>query len=191
MSKSMNVSSDSSNVSRLEKVYKDVIKNDLKKRLNLSNIMEVPKLSKIVLNIGVKEAVADSRILNSVMQTLDNIAGQKSVKTYAKKSIAGFKIREDMPIGVMVTLRRRKMYEFFDKLVNLALPRVRDFQGVPNKFDGKGNYNLGIKDWIIFPEVDSNQEKTFGMNITIVTSTKNDNESYELLKSLGMPFRKR
>jgi large subunit ribosomal protein L5 len=191
MNKDMSLSSDSSRLSRLEKYYRDFVKHNLKKSLNLSNIMEVPKLSKIVLNIGAKDAVADSRVLNVIMQTLDNITGQKSVRTFAKKSIAGFKIREGMAIGVMVTLRRRKMYEFFDKLVNLALPKVRDFQGVSKKLDGKGNYNLGIKDWVIFPEVDSNQEKTFGLNITVVTSAKNDVHAYELLKSLGMPFKKR
>jgi len=165
------------------------VRPELQKTLNLTNINEVPKIEKVVINVGVKEAVADSRALNLVLQTIDNIAGQKSVKTVAKKSIAGFKIREDMPIGVMVTLRKHKMYNFLDKLINLALPRVRDFQGVSLKFDGNGNYNLGIKEWIIFPEADQNLEKVHGMNITIQTSTRNDAHAFELLKSLGMPFK--
>ncbi|CDK30501.1 50S ribosomal protein L5 [Candidatus Babela massiliensis] len=176
--------------SRLEELYVNKLRPELQKNLNLSNIMEVPKLDKIVINVGVKEAVADSRILNTVIQTIDSIAGQKSVKTLAKKSIAGFKIREDMPIGVRVTLRRKKMYDFLDKLINIALPKVRDFQGVPTKFDGRGNYNLGIKEWIIFPEVDSNIEKTFGLNITICMTGGSNANSYELLKVFGMPFKR-
>lgn len=176
--------------SRLKDLYIDKIRPELKKSLNLSNIMEVPRLEKIVLNVGVKEAVADSRILNTVMQTIDNIAGQKSVKTFAKKSIAGFKIREDMPIGVKVTLRRNRMYDFLDKLISVSLPKVRDFQGVGAKFDNNGNYNLGIKEWIIFPEVDTNIEKTFGLNITICISSKSNAHSYELLKTFGMPFKR-
>lgn len=175
---------------RLEQLYNTKLKLQLKEVLNLSNIMEVPKLEKIVLNLGVKEAVADSRVLNTVVATIDNITGQKSVKTYARKSIAGFKIREGMPIGVMVTLRNDHMYNFLDKLISLALPRVRDFQGVSKKLDGQGNYNLGIKEWIIFPEADTNSEKIFGLNITFHTSTKKDNQAFELLKSFGMPFKK-
>ena len=167
------------------------VRPELLKKLNLTNIFEVPRIEKVVINVGVKEAVADSRALNLVLQTIDNIAGQKSVKTVAKKSIAGFKIREDMPIGVMVTLRKNRMYNFLDKLINLALPRVRDFQGVSLKFDGNGNYNLGIKEWIIFPEADQNLEKVHGMNVTIQTSTRNDEHAYELLKSLGMPFKRK
>jgi len=167
------------------------LRPELLKRLNLTNIYEVPRIEKVVINVGVKEAVADSRALNLVTQTIDNIAGQKSVKTVAKKSIAGFKIREDMPIGVMVTLRKTQMYHFLDKLINLALPRVRDFQGVSPKFDGNGNYNLGIKEWIIFPEADQNLEKVHGMNITIQTSAQNDAHAFELLKSLGMPFKQK
>lgn len=167
------------------------VRPELLKKLNLTNIYEVPRIEKVVINVGVKEAVADSRALNLVLQTIDNIAGQKSVKTVAKKSIAGFKIREDMPIGVMVTLRKNRMYNFLDKLINLALPRVRDFQGVSLKFDGNGNYNLGIKEWIIFPEADQNLEKVHGMNVTIQTSTRNDEHAYELLKSLGMPFKRK
>jgi large subunit ribosomal protein L5 len=179
------------NMSRLEAQYVEKFRPALKESLGLANIMEVPRLEKIVLNIGVKEAVADSRILNTVMQTFDNIAGQKSVRTLAKKSIAGFKIREGMPIGVRVTLRKRKMYDFLDKLINLALPKVRDFQGVPTKLDGRGNYNLGIKEWSIFPEADTTQEKVFGLNITIHTSAGKDAHAFELLKSFGMPFRRK
>jgi large subunit ribosomal protein L5 len=176
---------------RLEEAYIKTLRPQLQKALGVSNIMAVPKLDKIVLNIGVKEAVADSRILNTVMQTLDNIAGQKSVKTLARKSIAGFKIREGMAIGVRVTLRKKKMYEFLDKLINLALPKVRDFQGVSLTFDGRGNYNLGIKEWVIFPEADTTSEKVFGLNVTIHTTAHNDLQGYELLKSFGMPFRKK
>jgi large subunit ribosomal protein L5 len=124
------------------------------------------------------------------MATLDQIVGQKSVRTVARKSIAGFKIREGMPIGVRVTLRRAQMYTFLDKFINLALPRVRDFQGVPTKLDGRGNYNVGIKEWAIFPEVDTTQEKTFGLNITIHTSAKTDEQAFQLLKQFGMPFRR-
>ncbi len=178
------------NRTRLEEIYVTKVRPSLKETLKLSNVMEIPKVEKITINIGVKEAVADSRVLNTVMQTLDRIAGQKSVKTIARKSIAGFKIREGMPIGVKVTLRQHSMYIFLDKLINLSLPKVRDFQGVTDKLDGQGNYNLGIKEWIIFPEVDTNIEKAFGMNITIHTSAKTDSHAYELLKSFGMPFRR-
>lgn len=180
-----------SDKSRLEQLYTDTVRPALKESLGLPNIMQVPKVEKVVLNIGVKEAVADSRILNTVMQTLDTITGQKSVRTLAKKSIAGFKIREGMPIGVRVTLRKKMMYDFLDKLINLALPKVRDFQGVPVKLDGRGNYNLGIKEWSIFPEADTTVEKVFGMNITIHTSAKKDAHAFELLKSFGMPFSRR
>ncbi len=181
----------SSDKARLETQYVEKIRPELQKSLELKNVMEVPRIEKIVLNIGVKEAVADSRVLNGVMQMFDNIAGQKSVKTLARKSIAGFKIREGMPIGVRVTLRKKRMYEFLDKLINLALPKVRDFQGVPTKLDGRGNYNLGIKEWSIFPEADTTAEKVFGMNVTIHTSALKDAHAFELLKSFGMPFRKK
>ncbi|MBA3954551.1 50S ribosomal protein L5 [Candidatus Dependentiae bacterium] len=176
--------------SRLHETYTATLRPQLQQALGLSNIMEVPKLRKIVINVGVKEAVADSRVLNTVTAMLDNIAGQKSVKTLARKSIAGFKIREGMPIGAMVTLRGKRMYDFLDKLINLALPKVRDFQGLPIKLDGRGSYNLGIKDWSIFPEADTNAEKTFGLNVTIQTTVINDTHAFELLKSFGMPFRK-
>lgn len=178
------------NKARLDERYTTTLRPALQQALGLSNVMQVPRIEKIVLNVGVKEAVADSRILNTVMQTLDTIAGQKSVRTLARKSIAGFKIREGMPIGARVTLRKKKMYEFLDKFINLALPKVRDFQGIPTKLDGRGNYNLGIKEWSIFPEVDQNVEKVFGMNITIHTSAEQDAHALELLKNFGMPFRR-
>lgn len=176
---------------RLEDIYLSKIRPEIKSKLQLTNVMQVPKVVKIVLNIGVKEAVADSRVIQTVIQTMSAISGQMAVRTLAKKSIAGFKIREDMPIGVKVTLRKRNMYEFLDKLINLALPKVRDFQGVSLNFDGQGNYNLGIKEWNIFPEAESNSEKTFGLNITIHTSAANDVAGFELLKSFGMPFKKK
>lgn len=179
------------NKARLEELYTNEIRAKLQKELGLSNIMEVPKIAKIVLNIGVKEAVADSKSVQFVFDSLEKIAGQAPVKTLARKSIAGFKLREGMPIGVKVTLRRKKMYEFLDKLINLALPKVRDFQGVTTKFDRRGNYNLGIKEWTIFPEMDLEVgEKMHGMNITIQTTAANDVHGFELLKSFGMPFKK-
>lgn len=178
--------------SRLDELFTSKLRGELKQTLGLKNIMQVPRISKVVLNIGVKEAVADSRILEKVEQTLAQIAGQAPVRTLARKSIAGFKIREGMPLGVVVTLRKRKMYDFLDKMISLALPRVRDFQGTPCKFDGHGNYNLGIKDWTIFPEVDSTGvEKVHGLNITVHTTAQSDKEGYELLKILGMPFKKK
>jgi large subunit ribosomal protein L5 len=176
---------------RLEEVYKSKIRADLKNILKLDNVMEVPEITKIVLNVGVKESVADSKALQKVQHVLSRIAGQAPLKTYAKKSIAGFKIREGMSIGAMVTLRRRNMYEFLDKLISLALPRVRDFQGVPTKFDRQGNYNLGLKDWTIFPEADSvANEIVHGLNITICTTARSDAHGFELLKQFGMPFRR-
>ncbi len=175
---------------RLEELYVKTIRPELKEKLKL-NIMEVPKITKIVLNVGVKEAVADSRALQSVAQVLGLIAAQAPVRRAARKSIAGFKIREGMQLGVMVTLRGQRMYSFLDKLISLALPKVRDFHGVPTRFDGRGNYNLGIKDWTVFPEADSlSADKSHGMNITIATSAISDEHGLELLKSFGMPFQK-
>lgn len=177
--------------SRLEKLYNDKLRSELQKKLKLENVMQVPRLSKIVLNVGVKEAVNDGKILNSVKEVMDKIAGQASVKTLAKKSIAGFKLREGSPIGVMVTLRKDRMYNFLDKLINLALPSVRDFQGVTTNFDGRGGYNLGIKDWFVFPEVDYDViDRTHGINISIHTTADNDAAAYELLKGFSMPFRR-
>ncbi len=176
---------------RLEKRYENDIRPKLQKELGVENIMQIPRISKVVLNVGIKEAASDSKAIQHVLKVVGVIAGQKPVRTLARKSIAGFKLREGMPIGVKVTLRRKKMYEFLDKLVTLALPAIRDFQGVPRKLDGRGNYNLGIKEWTIFPEVDYEvSEKAFGMNITIHTSAETDEQASVLLREVGMPFRK-
>jgi large subunit ribosomal protein L5 len=176
---------------RLEEIYNKTIMPQLQKQLGCENVMEVPKITKVVLNIGVKEAVSDSKAIQLASDTLTKISGQLPVRTLAKKSIAGFKLREGMAIGVKVTLRKRNMYEFLDRLINLALPKVRDFQGVPTKMDGRGGYNLGIKEWIIFPEVDYDVGgKIFGLNITIQTTARNDADGIALLERFGMPFRK-
>lgn len=178
--------------SRLEEQYKAQIRADLLRELKLENVMQVPALSKIVINIGVKEAVADSKALNQVKEIIEKITGQVAVKTLAKNSIASFKLRKGMPIGVKVTLRKSRMYHFLDKLINIVFPAVRDFQGVSTKFDGDGNYNLGIKDWMVFPEVDYDKvDKSRGMNITIHTTTKSDEQAYALLKKFNMPFQKK
>jgi large subunit ribosomal protein L5 len=177
---------------RLDELYSKTLRQQLQKQLALKNIMQTPKVEKIVVNLGAKEAVADSKILQIAVSVISAITGQMAVRRKARKSIAGFKIREGMDIGVMVTLRGKKMYAFLDKLINIALPKVRDFQGVPTKFDGRGNYNLGIKDWSVFPEAEAAGagEKPHGLNITIQTSAINDEQGFELLKSFGMPFRK-
>jgi large subunit ribosomal protein L5 len=176
---------------RLEELYVESIRPKLKNELGLANEMEIPKISKIVVNVGVRDAVSDSKVLKSITEVIGQITGQSPVKTLARKSIAGFKLREGMPIGVKVTLRKKRMYEFLDRLINLALPKVRDFQGVPTKLDGQGNYNLGVKEWIIFPEIDYEvTDKLYGMNITIQMQAKSDQHGFELLKSFGMPFRK-
>lgn len=172
-------------------VYQRELRGKLQQALGLKNIMEVPRLSKIVLNIGVKRAVGDTKTFQLVEQTLSAIAGQAAVRTNAKESIASFKIREGMPVGVRVTLRRKKMYTFLDKLIRLSLPKVRDFQGVSRTLDGNGNYNLGIREWSIFPEVDdATLTSSFGLNITMHTSASTDEHGYELLKMLGIPFKK-
>lgn len=176
---------------RLEDLYIDKIRSELQKNLGIANVMQVPKLDKIVINVGVKEAISNNKAVQAVDDILRKVTGQVPVKTLAKKSIAGFKLREGMQIGVKVTLRKQAMYEFLDKLINLALPKVRDFQGVPSKFDGRGNYNLGIKEWVIFPELDYGMsDKMFGMNVTIHTTAETDEHGFALLKSFGMPFRK-
>ena len=163
----------------------------LKEEFGYTNIMQVPKLEKIVLNMGLGEAVQNPKIVEGAAQELTRIAGQKAVVTNAKKSIAGFKLREGMPIGCRVTLRGEKMYDFFSKLVNVALPRVRDFRGVsPKAFDGRGNYSLGVKEQIIFPEIDYDKiDKIKGLNISIVTSAPSNAEGQSLLRLMGMPFR--
>lgn len=174
---------------RLEVLYKEQLVPALQKELELKNVMQVPKVSKVVLNIGVKEAVTDKKVLQGVRSILSTIAGQAAVETIAKKSIAGFKIRQGMPLGAKVTLRGKRMYEFLDRLINLALPTVRDFRGVPTKFDGQGNYNLGIKEWVVFPGVDYDSfSKIFGLNVSIETTTTNDKHAFALLKSFKMPF---
>ena len=176
---------------RFDEKYHTALRFELQKKLGLKNIMEVPKVSKIVLNVGVKEAVTDSRILQHVSKVIAAIAGQAPVITKAKKSIAGFKIREGMPLGVTVTLRRKVMYEFLDRLINVTLPNVRDFRGVKVSFDRQGNYNLGIKEWSVFPEASSNSlDKVYGMNITICTTAVNGEQAHALLEGFNMPFRK-
>jgi large subunit ribosomal protein L5 len=178
-------------MSRLKDIYSSEIVPKLRNDYNYKSCMEVPQIKKIVVNMGLGEAIQNVKILDSATTELGLITGQKSVITKAKKSIATFKLREGMPIGCMVTLRRDRMYEFLDRLINVSLARVRDFKGVSGKaFDGKGNYTLGIKDQLIFPEINyDNVDKIKGMNITIVTSAKTDEEGKALLKYLGMPFR--
>lgn len=175
----------------LKQIYESEIVPQLKDAFGYTNIMEVPRLTKIVVNMGLGEAIQNIKILDSAADEIKMIAGQKPVITRAKKSIAAFKLRAGMPIGVMVTLRRERMYDFFQKLVNIALPRVRDFRGVSGKaMDGFGNYSLGIKEHIIFPEIDYDKiDKIKGLNITIVTSARTDQEGKELLRLMGMPFR--
>lgn len=178
-------------MSRLKDIYSSEIVPKLRNDYNYKSCMEVPQIMKIVVNMGLGEAIQNVKILDSATTELGLITGQKSVITKAKKSIATFKLREGMPIGCMVTLRRDRMYEFLDRLINVSLARVRDFKGVSGKaFDGKGNYTLGVKDQLIFPEINyDNVDKIKGMNITIVTSAKTDEEGKALLKYLGMPFR--
>lgn len=178
-------------MSELKKVYEKEIVSKLIDTYKYKNVNEVPKIKKVVLNMGLGEAINNNKIIDAAVDELKLIAGQKPVVTRAKKSIAAFKIREGMPIGCSVTLRRDKMYDFLYRLINISLPRVRDFKGVSGKaFDGRGNYTLGIKEHIIFPEIDYDKiEKIKGFNITVVTSAKTDAEAKELLKLLGMPFR--
>lgn len=178
-------------MSQLKEFYEKEVVSSLKETFQYKNMMQVPKLEKIVLNMGLGEAIHNIKILDSATEELKMIAGQMPVVRRAKKSIAAFKLREGMPVGCMVTLRRLRMYDFFNKLVNVALPRVRDFRGISGKaMDGHGNYSLGITEQIIFPEVDYDKiDKIKGLNITIVTSAKTDAEGKALLKLLGMPFR--
>jgi large subunit ribosomal protein L5 len=175
---------------RLKEKYENEVVSALMEKFGYKNIMDVPKLEKIVINMGVGEAKENSKVLESATADLELITGQKAILTRAKKSIANFKIRENMPIGCKVTLRKQKMYEFADKLMNVALPRVRDFRGVSSKsFDGRGNYALGIKEQLIFPEVEYDKiDKVRGMDIIFVTTAKSDEEARELLRFLGMPF---
>ncbi len=179
-------------MNRLQEKYLNEVKGNLMKEFNYSSVMECPKLEKIVINFGVGEAIANPKALDDAVNELTAIAGQKPVVTKAKKSIANFKLREGMAIGCKVTLRGEKMYDFFDKLVSISLPRVRDFHGTSKTaFDGRGNYTLGIKEQIIFPEIQYDKvNKVRGMDIVIVTTAKNNKEAFALLKGLGMPFAK-
>lgn len=179
-------------MNRLQEAYQTSIKKELANKFNYKSSMEIPKLEKIVINMGVGDAVANAKVLDDAVDELTQIAGQKPVVTKAKKSIANFKLREGMPIGCKVTLRGERMYEFLDKLVSIALPRVRDFRGVNgNAFDGRGNYTLGVKEQLIFPEINFDKVKKIrGMDIVIVTTAKSDEEGRTLLQLLGMPFRK-
>jgi large subunit ribosomal protein L5 len=178
-------------MAKLKEIYQQKTVPAMMKRFNYRNVMEVPKLEKIVINMGLGEAIQNIKILDSAVQELSQITGQRPVITKAKKSIAQFKLRKGMPIGCMVTLRKERMYEFFNRLVNVALPRVRDFKGVSGKsFDGRGNYALGIREQLIFPEIHYDKiDKVKGMNIVIMTTAKTDEEGKELLSLLGMPFR--
>ncbi len=178
-------------MARLKEKYNKEIAPQLAKEFDIKNPMAIPRIEKIIVNMGMGEAISNSKILDVAVEELKVITGQKPVVTKAKKSIASFKLRQGMPIGTMVTLRGERMYEFLDRLISVALPRVRDFRGISAKaFDGRGNYTLGIREQLIFPEIDFNKvDKTRGMNISIVTTAKNDEQSRALLKSLGMPFR--
>ena len=178
-------------IPRLKQHYNDVLKDALTKQFGYSNVMEVPRLEKVVLNMGVGEGISDSKKVNAAAADLGRIAGQKPVITKARKSIATFKLREGMPIGAKVTLRKNRMYEFIDRLVNIALPRVRDFRGLnPKSFDGRGNYSLGLKEHIIFPEIDYDKvEDVLGMDIIVCTTARNDDEARALLQGLNFPFR--
>jgi large subunit ribosomal protein L5 len=176
---------------RFKEIYRNEIAPTIAKEFNIENPMAVPKVEKVVINMGMGEAIANSKILDTAVEEIRAISGQKPVVTKAKKSIASFKLRQGMNIGAMVTLRGDRMYEFLDRLITVALPRVRDFRGVSAKaFDGRGNYTLGVREQLIFPEIDFNKvDKTRGMNITIVTTAKNDEQARALLKAMGMPFR--
>jgi large subunit ribosomal protein L5 len=178
-------------IPRLRTQYDETIKAKLIEEFGYKNVMQAPKLDKIVLNMGVGEAVSDTKKVKAAAADLERIAGQKPVITHARKSIAGFKVREEMPLGVKVTLRKVRMYEFLDRLVNIALPRVRDFRGLnPNSFDGNGNYALGIKEHLIFPEINFDQiDQSWGMDIIVCTTARTDDEARALLKAFNFPFR--
>lgn len=178
------------NTAQLKKEYAERIAPTLMKQFNYSSSMQIPALKKIVINQGLGMAVADKKIIDVAINELTAITGQKAVATVSKKDVANFKLRKKMPIGVMVTLRRERMYEFLEKLVRVALPRIRDFKGIESKFDGRGNYTLGIQEQIIFPEINIDTiDRILGMNITFVTSAPTDEEGYALLKEFGLPFK--
>ena len=178
-------------MSRLKKLYNEEVRQKLKEELNLSNVMAVPRIVKITLNMGVGEAVLDKKQLDSAIADMQAISGQRPISTKARKSIAGFKIRDDMAIGCKVTLRRERMYEFLERLIDIAIPRQRDFRGInPKSFDGRGNFAMGLEEQIVFPEIDYDKiDKIRGLNITIVTSARNDNESRALLKAFNFPLK--
>lgn len=175
---------------QLKKYYAESIAPALQKQFNYRSAMQIPTLKKIVINMGLGDATQDKKIIDVAINEISTIAGQKAVATFSKKDIANFKLRKKMPIGVMVTLRRERMYEFLEKLVRISLPRIRDFKGIESKFDGRGNYTLGISEQIIFPEINIDQvDRIQGMNITFVTSAPTDAEGYALLKAFGLPFK--
>lgn len=178
------------NTAQLKKQYKEQIVPALQKQFNYSSAMQVPVLKKIVINQGLGDATQDKKIIEVAINEISIITGQKAVATYSKKDIANFKLRKKMPIGVMVTLRRERMYEFLEKLVRVSLPRIRDFKGIESKFDGRGNYTLGVTEQIIFPEINIDQvDRIQGLNITFVTSARTDEEGFALLKGFGLPFK--
>lgn len=178
-------------MARLKDMYKSEVVPALKERFNYANVMQVPKIDKVVINVGVGEATQDPKVLDACVQDIMTITGQKPVITKAKKSIAAFKVREGMPVGVKVTLRGERMYEFLDRLISIALPRIRDFQGVSSKsFDGRGNYSLGLREQLIFPEISYDKiDKIRGLEVVMATTAETDEEAFELLKLMGMPFR--
>lgn len=175
----------------LKKLYNEEIVKKLKEELNLDNVMEVPRITKVTLNMGVGEAIADKKALESAVRDLEKISGQKVVVTKARRSIAGFKVREDWPIGCKVTLRRERMYEFIERLVSISIPRIRDFRGIsPKQFDGRGNFSMGVSEQIIFPEIEYDKiDKIRGLDICITTSARNDDEGRALLKAFNFPFK--
>ena len=179
------------NTAQLKQTYKDQIAPELMKKFNYTSSMQIPKLKKIVINQGLGDATADKKIIETAINELTAITGQKAVATLSKKDISNFKVRKKMPIGVRVTLRRERMYEFLERLVRIALPRIRDFKGIESKLDGRGNYTLGITEQIIFPEINIDSiSKLMGMNITFVTTAKTDEEGFALLKQFGLPFKR-
>jgi len=177
-------------VPTLKKKYREEIVPALMKQFNYKSVMQVPRLEKIVINQGIGQAVADRKLIEQAQNELTQIAGQKAILTYSRKDISNFKLRKGVPIGLKVTLRRDRMYEFLERLINIALPRIRDFKGINDKFDGRGNYTLGIQEHIIFPEIDIDKvSKILGAEITFVTSTENDEEAFALLREFGLPFK--
>jgi len=180
-------------MSRLETFYKETVAKQLNDQFKYSSVMQIPKIEKITLNMGLGDAAGDKKLVANAVRDMEQIAGQKVVVTLTKKAIAGFKVREEMPVGCMVTLRRDRMYEFFDRLVNFSIPRIRDFRGLsPKGFDGRGNYNMGLTEQIMFPEIDYDKiDKIRGMNISITTSAKTDEEGLALLSAFSFPFKKK